>query len=67
MLACALTQAGCGQTGPLYLPKKPAPGPETQSVQTAPAGRNAPAPIAEPPLPVSPPVGSPMPAIPASQ
>ncbi|HNW78019.1 MAG TPA: lipoprotein [Candidatus Competibacteraceae bacterium] len=47
VLACllAVLLVGCGQKGPLYLPKPPAPAP-TATPQTAPAP--APAPIPNP-------------------
>jgi predicted small lipoprotein YifL len=70
VLACAFVQAGCGQTGPLYLPKSPPPGPSvqsSQSVQPTPTDKPAPPPVATPPVPVSPPISAPMPAIPASE
>lgn len=66
MLACALLLAGCGQTGPLYLPQKPAPRNAGQSVQPLPADESTP-PVATPPVPVSPPVAPPMPPLPATQ
>jgi len=40
LLLLAGAQAGCGQTGPLYLPEKTAPPPDVQ----APAPRDEPAP-----------------------
>jgi predicted small lipoprotein YifL len=48
LIALALLLSGCGQTGPLYMPAKPAPR------QSAPAAESPPLPAtATPPVPVS--------------